>query len=1088
MVAVKILITFILYVITCVAGVDIYYDTITRDYYKFGLGTSTVHSGAYWSVVDNELSELVSTLYVDPGARFFLTSTSPSISTVVTMFGDTSSIVNYGLVAITAHPSAPDSRFHIDGKAFKNSREMYLTGGGDSEICIHSDFFLNNGLLVFAQATRTQRSIDIGVPSGSITNSGQICLYNKSYMQNSYDIEGSGCITAEENSSIYLANPQQLVSNSQIFYLKDSHSSFIAEPHSKTKVYKVSGFGQKSDGVSNSVSINRPIAENDWSYDANTGILRVGNSSNSMVHFNIGKGYNVGDFAVVDLDTTELDFVERGAIKYNAPVPNSAMPAQCRSCKLPPLAPGTELPEDDSDLLQTTEAAVAESETTSVSASASASEGNSAVYKSDAVQVSAIAVIATLSNSIEASAATEISSIDSWVESNGQHSSNFLKKQSETEISLEPSNEASESLIVSVGDLSVQGQMPQTSDSYLELESTTSDNKSVHASSNSMEQSRIASTMDVDVLSMEATSQPSTDSSVNNQEIYIVSSSDTAGYSAISKQLLPSGAASLDTTVAEAVSTSEYGSSLETPTLTDKGDNRAAVLAPNPSIADKVNTAATFQTSIPSPHQTMTSSYSPSGEKTTTDSFIDASQYYAPSDVSSLMSMNTTLVNATDVESAKDIISTSTLAQTIEESKAVPHFNSSDHSGASKESSELLSNNVVTPSSTISVVLETTSIKETLVQNVAGEVASNAIETDSLCDSSLSLPTPTTIKSAYSSVKSNGQHPSFAVNQTTIPSSAARSNSSEAMTLSATSIAGSLEFPSSSESHSKLLKSDSASSLIEALSPEPTSKSTFFASNSTIKLPVVKTSLVDSSSIAQATIQTASAKTFTTSKIYSPHHQSSTVPLDVASPSSTHVVMPLSPGGVQSLSSKPAATVQAEDRASNPSTGIQVATNIGEPVQRFHFSNTTGTTLSIETTLSTVMGVSIPTGSDAFNASSENDDGATKNFGQGVSNGSDRVVSGNYGAGWSEGASAANGTPSIETGEAAGESTSAGVVSGSAWGAVNGSWTANGSPHDPYNSIPILSPQISAYESKGISVRFPFSVLAALIAILFMTI
>ncbi|KAI5949814.1 hypothetical protein KGF57_004637 [Candida theae] len=57
--------------------------------------------------------------------------------------------------------------------------------------------------------------------------------------------------------------------------------------------------------------------------------------------FNIGKGYIKSKFAVVDLNIVELNYVSKGAIAYNGPVPQSNSHAQCQVCKLAPVDPGT---------------------------------------------------------------------------------------------------------------------------------------------------------------------------------------------------------------------------------------------------------------------------------------------------------------------------------------------------------------------------------------------------------------------------------------------------------------------------------------------------------------------------------------------------------------------------------------------------------------------------------------------------------------------------------------------------------------------------------------------------------------------------
>lgn len=345
------------FMVTCVTGADIYYDTVARGAYNFGAGPITVHSGATWSIVNNANSAFISSLHVEQDARFFVTSISPLISSTVTLLGVINSIVNDGLISFSAHPLSKDSHYNLLGASFKNNGEMYLTGAGDSDMFLDSIFWENNGLLVFAQYQRTKQNINTGIPLGSIRNNGQICLFNKTFKQTLHDIEGSGCITAEENSAIYLANIQRTISTKQKFQLTDSKSSFIVEPYISKRVFKVEGFGQRAGGASNIISINRAIDRGEWSYDSNTGVLYIGNFLRSA-YFNIGKGYDKSKFAIVDLNIVEMDFVSRGALAYNGPVPNPSYP--CQKCKRAPVDPGAQPTQVLTTITQTTNGAISE--------------------------------------------------------------------------------------------------------------------------------------------------------------------------------------------------------------------------------------------------------------------------------------------------------------------------------------------------------------------------------------------------------------------------------------------------------------------------------------------------------------------------------------------------------------------------------------------------------------------------------------------------------------------------------------------------------------------------------------------------------
>ena len=93
------------------------------------------------------------------------------------------------------------------------------------------------------------------VPLGSITNSGKICLNNQVYQQTT-QIKGSGCFSANGDSTIYIANVLLSVSANQNFHLVDKDSSMIVQAISTTQTFNVYGFGN-----GNKIGLTLPLIE-----------------------------------------------------------------------------------------------------------------------------------------------------------------------------------------------------------------------------------------------------------------------------------------------------------------------------------------------------------------------------------------------------------------------------------------------------------------------------------------------------------------------------------------------------------------------------------------------------------------------------------------------------------------------------------------------------------------------------------------------------------------------------------------------------------------------------------------------------------
>ena len=217
--------------LACVAAVlaiDITSPRIDRGVVNLSIGDITIESGAYWSIVDNAVSVLAGDLDVKDDAGFYITSTQSLIGLSVTLASGLGSITNDGIIAFNSVVSLVAPNYNLIGLSFTNNGEMYLgTNGsvvGAPPINLVAPSWTNTGLLVIYLQTRSADGIvNLGGTGLVIQNNGQICLTNELY-QASTQIRGTGCITANLDSSIFLANGLLGVDQSQTFYLADSLS------------------------------------------------------------------------------------------------------------------------------------------------------------------------------------------------------------------------------------------------------------------------------------------------------------------------------------------------------------------------------------------------------------------------------------------------------------------------------------------------------------------------------------------------------------------------------------------------------------------------------------------------------------------------------------------------------------------------------------------------------------------------------------------------------------------------------------------------------------------------------------------------
>ncbi|CAL1205630.1 unnamed protein product [Candida parapsilosis] len=331
--------------ISVVSGLNIATNTIDRGAISLNVGDITINSGAYWSIINNAISAFVSNLEVAPEAGLYISSTSSLISLQVTLLGLLNSITNNGIISFNSLASLTSSNYNLIGWSFQNNGEMYLGASGivASTMSITAASWKNTGLLVFYQNQRNEGIVNSGAPLGTINNNGQICFHNEVYHQTT-SIAGTGCITADRDSSIYITNAALSVSTGQTFYLADGASSMIVQALSTPQTFNVRNFGQVN-GIANKIGLSIPLFAligSAWSYNSATGILTLRGAGLLSQYFNIGTGYDSSKFQVVTDSGAGLPSTLWGSIQYNGPVPNPGLPSQCRVCKSLPDIPGAQ--------------------------------------------------------------------------------------------------------------------------------------------------------------------------------------------------------------------------------------------------------------------------------------------------------------------------------------------------------------------------------------------------------------------------------------------------------------------------------------------------------------------------------------------------------------------------------------------------------------------------------------------------------------------------------------------------------------------------------------------------------------------------
>ncbi|EMG49386.1 hypothetical protein G210_5853, partial [Candida maltosa Xu316] len=323
-------------------ALEISTNTVDRGTISLNVGDVTVDSGASWSIINNAVSAFVGSLDVQSNAGLYITSTSPLIALQVTLTSLLNTITNDGTIVFDSRDSLTASTYNLVGATFTNTGDMFLAASGivPSTMSVTAANWDNSGLMVFSQNQRSSGVVNLGAVGGSITNDGQICLENEVYQQTT-SINGAGCITADQDSTIYISNSLLPVANTQNFYLADSQSSIVAQALSTPQTFNVYGFGN-----GNMVGITLPLTASvlppnpAYSYNAATGILTLRNLLVTQ-NFNIGTGYDPSLFSIVTDSGAGLPSTLLGSVTYSGPVPAQTLPASCQIvCQPIPDTPG----------------------------------------------------------------------------------------------------------------------------------------------------------------------------------------------------------------------------------------------------------------------------------------------------------------------------------------------------------------------------------------------------------------------------------------------------------------------------------------------------------------------------------------------------------------------------------------------------------------------------------------------------------------------------------------------------------------------------------------------------------------------------
>lgn len=281
-------------------SLDITVDRIDRGSITITNENINIHSGSFWSIINNAASNFVSNINVESGAALYVSSVSPDISLSTTILLDSYSLTNNGVISINAIDGYASYFFDFMGKDLYNNGDFFLSASGDAAVGVYVKAlnWQNTGLIQLYQKKRTSGYIWLGRPGMTANNNGQICFINQLWQQ-ACNVLGTGCITAGANSSLWFANTQYTISSNQTLYLADGTSSIVAYGSFTPQTFTVRNFGQVN-GISNKIGLvatlyNPKSGLNPWNYNSTSGILTL-YVGDYIQYFNIGQGYDNSKF------------------------------------------------------------------------------------------------------------------------------------------------------------------------------------------------------------------------------------------------------------------------------------------------------------------------------------------------------------------------------------------------------------------------------------------------------------------------------------------------------------------------------------------------------------------------------------------------------------------------------------------------------------------------------------------------------------------------------------------------------------------------------------------------------------------------
>ncbi|CAN3486279.1 hypothetical protein DICA0_F31692 [Diutina catenulata] len=341
-------------------------DTVTLDRNELGYEITdlTINPGVFWSILGNVVATFKGNLNIGKDGGLFITSTSNFWGLNIRYEGG--AFNNKGTFALNSIQSGTAASYVIQGSSFENSGEMFLStngGFGIPNISLKTDRWVNSGLLSIYQQTMSKSVVLAGSDKKTMTNTGNICIYNSVFAPNA-GFNGKGCIQIFGSScltmSVHPTSPDQV-------YLMHGPDAQILTATSDSNVYTIAGFGN-----GNVIGFSTTVWGKD--YDSSTGVLTVYLAPLKLItqKFQIGKGYNPNGFATATkvFPGFSLPFVN--AVTYKGAPPANPASSVCGSCETYTTYPTTTTSSTTSS--STTKSSTTSSSTTSSSTTSSSTK------------------------------------------------------------------------------------------------------------------------------------------------------------------------------------------------------------------------------------------------------------------------------------------------------------------------------------------------------------------------------------------------------------------------------------------------------------------------------------------------------------------------------------------------------------------------------------------------------------------------------------------------------------------------------------------------------------------------------------------